>query len=114
MVGMIMDAVLMLLLVAAVGYGVKLERKLSAFVQTATASLLGNTTGVTADKAAQATLLGSVFDDAATGQGLLNFFLRGMSSGVFTPEDVPATGLTTEELQTRSFVRILKMRRGEA
>ncbi|TRO38640.1 LTA synthase family protein [Pseudomonas sp. ALS1279] len=32
-----------------------LERKLSAFVQTATASLLGNTTGVTADKAAQAT-----------------------------------------------------------
>lgn len=32
-----------------------LERRLSAFVQTATASLLGNTTGVTADKAAQAT-----------------------------------------------------------
>ncbi|QNH07256.1 LTA synthase family protein [Pseudomonas sp. B11D7D] len=31
-----------------------LERKLSAFVQTATSSLLGNTTGVTADKAAQA------------------------------------------------------------
>lgn len=30
MVGMIMDVVLMLLLVAAVGYGVKLERKLSA------------------------------------------------------------------------------------
>ena len=29
------------------------------------------------DKAAQATLLGDVFDDAATGQGLLNFFLRG-------------------------------------
>ena len=32
-----------------------LERKLSAFVQTATASLLSNTTGVTEDKAAQAT-----------------------------------------------------------
>ncbi|VXB16444.1 DUF6468 domain-containing protein [Brevundimonas sp. G8] len=30
MVGMIMDAVLMLLLVAAVGYGIKLERKLAA------------------------------------------------------------------------------------
>ena len=30
MAGMIMDAVLMLLLVAAVGYGVKLERKLTA------------------------------------------------------------------------------------
>ncbi|WP_395943117.1 DUF6468 domain-containing protein [Brevundimonas sp.] len=31
MAGMIMDGVLMLLLVAAVGYGVKLERKLAAF-----------------------------------------------------------------------------------
>jgi len=31
----------------------ELERKLSAFVQTATSSLLGNTTGATADKAAQ-------------------------------------------------------------
>ena len=30
MAGMIMDAVLMLLLVAAVGYGIKLERKLAA------------------------------------------------------------------------------------
>ena len=29
------------------------------------------------DKAAQATLVGDVFDDAATGQGLLNFFVRG-------------------------------------
>ncbi|HEX8905816.1 MAG TPA: hypothetical protein VF771_13280, partial [Longimicrobiaceae bacterium] len=27
------------------------------------------------DKAAQATLVGDVFDDAATGQGLLNYFL---------------------------------------
>ena len=29
------------------------------------------------EKAAQATLVGDVFDDAATGQGLLNFFVRG-------------------------------------
>jgi hypothetical protein len=29
---------------------------------------------------AQATLLGSVFDDAATGQGLLNYFLRGLAA----------------------------------
>ena len=33
------------------------------------------------EKAAQATLVGDVFDDAATGQGLLNFFVRGLSSG---------------------------------
>ena len=64
------------------------------------------------DKAAQATLLGSVFDDAATGQGLLNFFLRGQSAGVFDDADVARTGLTIPELQTRSFVRILKMRQG--
>src|SRR5439155_8384645 len=30
------------------------------------------------ERAAQATLLGNIFDDAATGQGLLNFFLRGI------------------------------------
>ena len=29
------------------------------------------------EKAAQATLVGDVFDDAATGQGLLNFFVAG-------------------------------------
>jgi hypothetical protein len=33
------------------------------------------------DKAAQATLVGDVFDDAATGQGLLNFFARGLTLG---------------------------------
>ena len=36
------------------------------------------------DKAAQATLVGDVFDDAATGQGLLNFFLRGINCGAIT------------------------------
>lgn len=63
--------------------------------------------------AAQATLLGSSFDDAATGQGLLNYFLRGINSGAFTEEDVSSsTGLTLDELRTRSFSRILEMRRG--
>jgi citrate lyase beta subunit len=62
--------------------------------------------------AAQATLLGSSFDDAATGQGLLNYFLRGINSGAFSEEDVSAsTGLSLEELRTRSFARILEMRR---
>ena len=62
-------------------------------------------------KAAQATLLGDIFDDAATGQGLLNFFLRGMSCGALTVEETQATGLTVAELQTRSFVKILEARR---
>ena len=33
------------------------------------------------EKAAQATLVGDVFDDAATGQGLLNYFLRALNCG---------------------------------
>jgi hypothetical protein len=63
------------------------------------------------EKAAQATLLGNVFDDAATGQGLLNFFLRGINCGALTEEEALATGLTLEELRGRSFVKILKARR---
>ncbi len=63
-------------------------------------------------KAAQATLVGEVFDDAATGQGLLNFFLRGVTCGAIPEEDALATGLTLEELRGRSFVQILKNRQG--
>jgi len=62
------------------------------------------------DKAAQATLVGDVFDDAATGQGLLNFFVRGLTSGALTPEEALDTGLTLEELQGRSFLKILEAR----
>lgn len=65
-------------------------------------------------KAAQATLLGSVFDDAATGQGLLNYFLRGLACGALTGEEALATGLTLDELRSRSFVKILAARRGAA
>lgn len=64
------------------------------------------------EKAAQATLVGDVFDDAATGQGLLNFFLRGINCGAFTEEEACATGLTLEELRGRSFLKILNERRG--
>lgn len=63
-------------------------------------------------KAAQATLVGDVFDDAATGQGLLNFFLRGISCGAISEDEVLATGITLDELRGRSFVKILKNRQG--
>jgi uncharacterized protein DUF6986 len=63
------------------------------------------------DKAAQATLVGDVFDDAATGQGLLNFFVRGLSSGAISWEEAAETGLSLDELQSRSFLRILELRR---
>jgi hypothetical protein len=63
------------------------------------------------DKAAQATLMGSTFDDAATGQGLLNFFLRGLSCGALTEDEALAAGLTLDELRGRSFVKMLNARR---
>jgi hypothetical protein len=62
-------------------------------------------------KAAQATLVGDVFDDAATGQGLLNFFLRGINCGALSEDDATRTGLTVDEVRGRSFVKILKNRR---
>jgi hypothetical protein len=63
------------------------------------------------DRAARATLSGDVFDDAATGQALLNHFLRGMNCGAITEEEALSTGLGIEELRTRSFGRILEGRR---
>jgi citrate lyase beta subunit len=62
------------------------------------------------DKAAQATLVGDVFDDAATGQGLLNFLLRGVNCGAFTEQEAGASGLTIQELRGRSFLKILANR----
>jgi citrate lyase beta subunit len=62
------------------------------------------------DKAAKATLLGDVFDDAATGQGLLNFFLRGMSCSAISEAEALNTGLTLDEFRSRSFTKILKGR----
>ncbi len=62
-------------------------------------------------KAAQATLVGDVFDDAATGQGLLNYFLRAMNCGAITEDEaVEKSGLTLDELRGRSFVKILQLR----
>jgi len=63
-------------------------------------------------QAAQATLVGDVFDDAATGQGLLNYFLRAVNCGAIPEPEVPAlTGLTLDELHTASFMKILQRRR---
>lgn len=62
-------------------------------------------------RAAQASLLGDVFDDAATGQGLLNYFLRAISCGAIPEAEVIArTGLTMADLRTRSFAKILARR----
>ena len=63
------------------------------------------------EKAAKATLVGDVFDDAATGQGLLNYFLRAINCGAITEDEaVERSGLTLPELRSASFVKILKNR----
>jgi len=65
------------------------------------------------DKAAQATLVGDIFDDAATGQGLLNYFLRGIACGAVTEQEALATGLSVDEIRSRSFVKIMAARRAK-
>jgi hypothetical protein len=55
-------------------------------------------------KAAKA---GAAFDDAATGQALVNFFNRALSSGAITLDEAMQTGLTESELQGPSFRQIL-------
>jgi hypothetical protein len=65
-------------------------------------------------KAAQATLVGEVFDDAATGQGLLNYFLRAMHAGAITENEArERSGLTVDELQSGSFLKILENRKAK-
>ena len=63
------------------------------------------------ESAARATLTGNDFDDAATGQGLLNFFLRAVSCGALSEAEVfERTGLTAGELRSGSFGLILENR----
>lgn len=62
------------------------------------------------DQAARATLSGGNFDDAATGQGLLNFFLRGLACGALEEDEVTDAGLSIGELKSRSFVKIVEGR----
>lgn len=65
------------------------------------------------EKAARATLTTDIFDDAATGQGLLNYFLKGLNSGAISEQEALATGLSIEEIRSRSFLAILEGRRRE-
>lgn len=62
-------------------------------------------------KAAQATLAGDIFDDAATGQGLLNYFLRALNCGAITEDEILQTGLSLEEVRGKSFLKILENRK---
>jgi citrate lyase beta subunit len=64
------------------------------------------------NKAAQATTTGQVFDDAATGQGLLSFFLRAVDAGALTEAEAAARShLSLAELRGKSFAQIVAGRR---
>ncbi len=63
------------------------------------------------ESAARAKSFGALFDDAATGQGLLNYFVRAVNAGALGAEEaVAATGLSLDELRARSFQRIVAAR----
>ncbi len=66
------------------------------------------------ERAAISTLTGDIFDDAATGQGLLNFFLKAMNCGAITEVEAAETGLTIDEIRSRSFYKILQGRRNQS
>jgi citrate lyase beta subunit len=66
------------------------------------------------EKATQANLTGNTFDDAASAQGLLNFFARGLNCGAMTESEIEEkTGLSKEDLQTASFAKIMDKVRAE-
>ena len=62
-------------------------------------------------KAKQAMLTGNQFDDAASAQGLLNFFTRAVQCGALTESEVlQKTDLSPGELKSASFANIMKLK----
>ncbi len=62
------------------------------------------------ERATRASRTGSVFDDAATAQGIVSFFVRGLACGALDDSDVAATTLSRLELETRSFAEMVYAR----
>ena len=64
------------------------------------------------EKATQASLTGNTFDDAASAQGLMNFFRRAVDCGALTESEViESTGLSPEDLRSVSFMELMQRRR---
>ncbi len=64
------------------------------------------------EKATQAMTTGNVFDDAASAQGLLNFFLRALNCDAIEAKEIlEITGLNENELSSASFLQIMESRR---
>jgi citrate lyase beta subunit len=65
------------------------------------------------EKAAQATRIGHVFDDAAMAQGQLNYFLQAVNCGALKADEVESlTTLSADDLRSASFLKILARRAG--
>jgi citrate lyase beta subunit len=63
------------------------------------------------DKATKASLTGNQFDDAASANGLLNFFNRGLNCGAIDESEISAkTSLTLAELRSGSFLKIISQK----
>jgi citrate lyase beta subunit len=61
------------------------------------------------DKATKATMSGNQFDDAASAQGLLNYFSRGINCGALNEFEVlEKTGLELKDINSLSFEQIMK------
>jgi hypothetical protein len=59
------------------------------------------------EKATQANMTGNTFDDAASAQGLLNFFIRALNCGAMTEAEIlEGTNLSADELKSASFAKI--------
>jgi hypothetical protein len=76
----------------------------------ATVASAGSRLRAFVDQATRASLTGNVFDDAASAQTLLNFFLQGRACGALSDAEAETAGLTIEELRERSFQRIVERR----
>ncbi|MHA2501288.1 MAG: DUF6986 family protein [Candidatus Kariarchaeaceae archaeon] len=61
-------------------------------------------------RAAQATLTGDVFDDAATALALLNYFNLALEAGAISDKEINETGLSRDEIYARSFDLIIENR----
>jgi citrate lyase beta subunit len=63
-----------------------------------------------ADDATGTSVVGSVFDDAATAQGILNFFRTGISCGALSADDLAAVGVGPRSLGDASSGNHLRRR----
>ncbi|HMS42027.1 MAG TPA: aldolase/citrate lyase family protein [Pyrinomonadaceae bacterium] len=67
------------------------------------------------EKATQANMTENTFDDAASANGLLNFFVRALNCGAMSETEISqATSLNANELHSTSFLKIMENRHKEA